>query len=262
MWFGTNDKNDLKRRTVIRYVIIISLACFSATLAASFASAAETLRATVENRPDWAAIGLVRLEGTEDVVVCSGTLVAPDLVVTSAHCTTKYEGLLFRAEFVAGLNGTRFVATSGAVEVKHHPKWASAAGPSKTRYDIATLRLARPIPRDKIAPISLFPPAVSLPDEAALVGYRSEEVKTIRGTFNCALNRGLFVGLLSSPCDAEPGNSGGAVLVEWNEKWKLAAVIVAHQSINKSAVMAELDPWVSDQVIQALERETRLARAD
>jgi hypothetical protein len=39
-----------------------------------------------ENRPDWQAVGRVNLSGFKSRSYCSGTLVAPDIVLTAAHC--------------------------------------------------------------------------------------------------------------------------------------------------------------------------------
>lgn len=210
-----------------------------------------------EERLALPAVGFVRTKGPEKQVVCSGTLVAQDLVITSAHCTMKYVGLMNTVEFIAGRNGTRFIASSGAQEIIRHPVWSHAAGFGKHRYDIAVLRLARPIAAEYVAPISLLPENAPLPERAALVGYQNSPVKLLHGRYDCALNPTTKLGLMTSDCPASKGNSGGAVLTKRNNGWHLAGVIVAQEARTKSALLAELDDWLRGHVKDALKREQR-----
>jgi V8-like Glu-specific endopeptidase len=203
------------------------------------------------------AVGLIRATGAESVVICTGTLVASDLVVTSAHCTDKSKGLLKDIEFIAGLNGTRFLANRGVVEVIRHPNWDRTTGMQKFRYDVAVLRLARPIMPERVTPLRVLPMGKNLPADGALVGYRATEVKLLYGRFDCAFAPASTPALFSSDCPASEGNSGGAVLVDTENGLHLAGVIVASSQRADASVAAEFDHWLYEQVDAALGREAQ-----
>ena len=222
------------------------------------ATASETLPVLdAEKRIALPAVGLIRAKGVDSVVICTGTLVAPDLVVTSAHCTDKTAGLLKDIEFVAGLNGTRFLANSGAAEVLPHPKLDHATGRGKFRYDVAVIRLGRPVPEERVQPINLMHSDAVLPAQAALIGYRSTDLKLLHGRFDCALSQTLWSTLVSSTCPASQGNSGGAMLAKTGQEWRLAGVIVAASQHDTTSFIVLLDQWLRDQVDAALRRQAR-----
>ena len=221
-------------------------------------AASETLPVLdAETRMALPAVGLIRAKGAESVVICTGTLVAPDLVVTSAHCTEKNVGLIQDIEFVAGLNGTRSLGNSGAAEVLRHPKWDHTTGRSKLRHDVAVIRLGRPIPEERVQPLSLTHRDPTLPPQVALVGYRAIDVKLLHGRFDCVLSQTLWRGLISSNCPASEGNSGGAMLTQSDEGWHLAGVIVAASKHDTKSFIVLLDHWLRDQVDAALRRQAR-----
>lgn len=203
------------------------------------------------------AVGLIRAKGQETIAICTGTLVAPDLVVTSAHCTDKSAGLIQDVEFVAGLNGTRFIANSGAAEVRQHPGWSPARGPGKLRYDVAVIRLGRPIPEERVQPLRLIRSDATLPSQAALVGYRAAQVKLLHGRFDCALSPTVRPAVISSDCPVSQGNSGGAVLAQTDDGWRLAGVIVAASRRDTRSFVVAIDLWLRDQVDAALRRQAR-----
>ncbi|MEM6891432.1 MAG: trypsin-like serine protease [Pseudomonadota bacterium] len=210
-----------------------------------------------EERKELPAVGLIKAVGPDGVVVCTGTLVAKDLVITSAHCTNRYTGLMNNIEFIAGLNGTRFVANSGAAEIIQHPNWTSASGLKRHRYDVAILRLARPISTDRVRPIDVFPAHLTLPKSGALLGYKSTNTEMLHGSFDCSLSPRSPNGLIASDCPATKGNSGGAVLAEGKDGWQLVGVIVASARINSNALVVALDDWLRSHVKDAHLRDAK-----
>jgi hypothetical protein len=165
--------------------------------------------------------------------------------------------LLHNVEFVAGVNGTRFVANSGSVEVLEHPVWRQASGARKFRYDVAVVRLSRPIARGRVQPLRIYSEDQVLPKRGALVGYRGPRAIALHGRFDCALSSLTSFGLFASDCQVSGGNSGGAVLAQGNDGWELAGVIVASTRPKSMAVVVELDDWLRQQVTNALQREAR-----
>ena len=205
----------------------------------------------------FSGIGVVKTVGSKTVTVCSGTLVAQDLVVTSAHCLEKHKGLLQHVEFSAGVTGTRALATSGAAEIIRHPVWLYASGAGRYLYDVAVVRLARPIPDERVRSIRLHSNEVELPEHAAFLAYKAAEQMLLHGRFDCSLEQVTSNGLYSSDCSAIGGNSGGAVLARAEDEWQLAGVIVASNGRNGSAIVVEIDQWLRDHVEDALRREVK-----
>ena len=227
---------------------------------ATLSSGAERLSALPKaERGAWGAVGVVASKGPDGPVACSGTLVAADLVVTAAHCVAHDTGLMEGIQFIAGLDGTRRIATSSAVEVLRFPVWDHAKGHNRIRLDLAVLRLGRLIPADKQKPIDLLPPEQSLPAAGALLGYQKSRGNSLYGRFGCTLERSRALGVLTSDCLATKGNSGGPVLVKDGDDWLLAAVIVAIDEDQGTTFLVEANGWLFAQVKAAENRETARA---
>lgn len=208
-----------------------------------------------EDRLSLSAVGVIYSVGRDGSALCTGTLVARDLVITSAHCIKKNAGLLHNIKFVAGMNGTRHVANSGSIEVHQHPIWGKASGHRKFRYDVAVVRLSRPIAKGRVQPLRLFSGKGVRSEYSALLGYGGQEALSLHGRFDCTLSSMSSQGLYASDCPASKGNSGGAVLTKGDNGWELAGVIVAFKRRSKAAVVVELDDWLRGHVTDALQRE-------
>ncbi|AXI47188.1 trypsin [Sulfitobacter sp. SK012] len=240
------------------------LTTLATALLISVSARAEPLPALdITSRLEWTAVGVVNAEGTKGASSCSGTLVAPDLVITAAHCTTEKDGLLSTLHFVAGQNGTRLVADSSSVDIFRYPAWAYASGSTKFRFDLAVVRLGRLIPRDKVRPVPLVPAENTLPKIGALLGYQNAPDKSLHGRFNCPLSQNSFLGVIASDCQVIGGNSGGAVLVKGAHGWQLAGVIVASKEPEGTALAVEVNDWLRGHVSEAWKREAqRLANSE
>jgi hypothetical protein len=231
-------------------------------MATLFLSAAQTAALPPlepDSRLEWPAIGVVNAFGTEGGSSCSGTLVAPDLVITAAHCTVKKAGLLDGLHFIAGRNGSRIMADSGSVEIMQYPAWGVAPDAMKLRFDLAVIRLSRQIPSDRVRPVDLFPKNAFLPETGALLGYQHSPDNELRGRFDCPLSAQSHVGTISSGCQVSSGNSGGAVLVETADGWQLAAVIVARREPEGTAVAVAINDWLRQLVSEAWARDAKRA---
>ncbi|WP_293573360.1 trypsin-like serine protease [Phaeobacter sp.] len=105
----------------------------------------------------WEAVGRLNISGR---YMCTGAMVAPDLVVTAAHCVydartgQRIEPSTIR--FDAGLNGNRAKAARSVTKVVVHPEYQfQHQDDGQMGRDIAVLRLDRPISRQMITPFEL-----------------------------------------------------------------------------------------------------------
>lgn len=169
---------------------------------------------------DAAVVALVarrtRCTGEELTLLCSGALIAPDVVLTAAHCLNVFgpEGpyeVFFGAELLPEPRG-RFVRVTRAVR---HPDYV----PQTHAHDAALLRLATPVPETplRLAEPSGFTLAPGLAarvlgfgetkDALAPAGRRRQGMLTVTEVRPSAFLAG------PAPAMSCVGDSGGPVLV-------------------------------------------------
>ncbi len=104
----------------------------------------------------WEAVGRLTMGNR---AMCTGALIAPDLVLTAAHCMyDPQSGRPFDPRgitFEAGLSDGAAKATRGIAEFFAHPGYRhSHRGASDASTDIALLRLGAPIDGTQIRPFA------------------------------------------------------------------------------------------------------------
>ncbi|KUP93455.1 trypsin-like serine peptidase [Tritonibacter horizontis] len=137
----------------MRMLFAIIVACL--TLGAADTAKAFDRRAS--SLPGWEAVGRLNISGK---YMCTGTLIASNLVLTAAHCVfdakTGQRVNPRGIRFEAGLDGRRFKAARMVSKAVVHPSYQfRATGRAQLGHDIAVLRLSSPISHGEIRPFSM-----------------------------------------------------------------------------------------------------------
>ncbi|WP_138469491.1 serine protease [Poseidonocella sp. HB161398] len=170
----------------------------------------------------WTAIGRLNAAGYRQLRMCTATLIAPDTVLTAAHCLRDGSGDMIPAEklrFVAGWLRGSYAALGRVRKVA----LADPGGPRSVATDSALLTLEAPL--DGIAPLPLAAPEPGQP--VRLLGYRWDRPHALSDAGRCGFRPEGSQGVLRLDCEATFGNSGGPVLQQGPQGWRVVAVVSA-----------------------------------
>jgi V8-like Glu-specific endopeptidase len=195
--------------------------------------------------PPWNAIGRVNIGGYRRTSHCTGTLIAPRLVVTATHCLVdKKSGKthpLHNIHFLGGVKHGYYLAHGKAdcvhfSKTYHHTKTNSL---SRFQSDVAMVVLKEPL---AIPPVSLVREIsfdAGLPLQHA--SYSRDRRFLLTADSSCNL-RGKKEGLWFTNCDTHFGSSGGPVFVQQDGKPVLAAIMVGAIQ-NKYSIAVPIGVW-------------------
>lgn len=191
--------------------ILVTLLVTLAVAATAQDSRLERLDVGDEAR-QWEAVGRLELGGRG---FCTGALVAPNLVLTAAHClydrTTGGRLDHGQIEFMAGLRNGRAVAYRTIRRAVTHPDYEFDAEVTadRVRNDVALLELHHPIKNTRVTPFET--------DDRPRKGQKIGVVSYAKGRAEAPSLQNICTvmarqqGVLVMSCDVDFGSSGAPV---------------------------------------------------
>jgi protease YdgD len=182
---------------------------------------AEARRAVDGTEAPWTSLVRVQSEAGGH---CTGVLVAPDRVLTAAHCLVAARTRAWvrpeRVHVLAGYDRGEFRGHAVAASYRTGGFDPAAGGPHGA--DWAVLRLAAPLP----APV--LPVVGAEPGMAAMLGgWQRDRAHALLADTACrieAVGHDAAGPLLRHGCAATRGSSGGPLLVRLKDGWAVAGV--------------------------------------
>lgn len=209
-------------------------ACLGAPAPALELGRLRMLSAT-ESAP-WRAVGRVNVATVRMRTMCTGTLIAEDLVLTAAHCVVNhYSGKLFppaAVHFVAGWRMGTEVGHSEAAAITVHPGYDPKAEitAESIAKDLALIRLADPIPGDK-APFFHVGPPPHPGEPLTMISYRADRAHALTRQKGCEI-LSIRDANMDLECSVTFGASGSPVFADEGGEERVVAVVSAMTDVD------------------------------
>lgn len=185
----------------------------------------------------WEAVGRLDIDGKG---FCTGTLIAPKLVLTAAHC--MYDSDMGERidkghiEFLAGWRNGRAGAYRDVARVVVHPEYVYAENLSseRVRNDLALLELEMPIRNTSIKPFKTAArPRTG--DRVGVVSYALEraEAPSLQEVCSVLARQG---GILVTSCSVDFGSSGAPIFIIEDGEAQIVSVVSAKAEVDGKEV--------------------------
>lgn len=234
--------------TLFAFISVMAFMGFFAVTVSADNQTRELL--TGEDNKGWEAVGRLNIHRHG---FCTGALIAPDMVLTAAHCVFDDRSgqpiPLGKFEFVAGWRNGRADAYRGVRRIAVHPDYdyGSAEQFDRVSRDVALVQLDRPIRNSSIQPFETS----GKPGIGAAVGIVSyaqdrENAPTLEELCRVLARRSSVL-ILS--CDINFGSSGAPIFVMEDGKPRIVSVVSAKAEVfNQNVALAASLDSILDEV--------------